>query len=229
MTQHIEVRNRILADIGAGTLLFGARLTIDELARGYGVGHMPVREALRELQGAGLLETGPGRSSRVRSISPTSIANLFATRIAVQTMLARQAAQHCTPARLEPIENIEAELEECLAAGDHAGVLEHNRRFHTAINALAGNMEAEAVVDRHWLLLSALWRRLGYGPDRFATVVSDHQHLITALRCGDVEAAGILMGAHVTKAKFELLARMRRAAIPIADTGAGHDLRQEGS
>lgn len=209
MTQHIQIRDRILADIAAGTLPFGARLTIDDLARSYGASHMPVREALRELQGAGLLETGTGKSARVRGIDEPFIENLFATRVAVQTMLARQAAQRCTAKLLEPVLRIEDELERCLSADDHPGVLACNQRFHSAINAISGNGEAEAVIGRHWLLISAMWQRLGYGPERFATVVSDHRHLLTALRQGDAEAAGTLMGAHVIKAKFELLARMR--------------------
>jgi DNA-binding GntR family transcriptional regulator len=212
VTQHIQIRDRILADIAAGVLPFGARLTIDDLARSYGASHMPVREALRELQGAGLLETGTGRSAQVRGIDEPFIENLFATRVAVQTMLARQAAQRCTPHRLEPVVRIQEGLEHCLAAGDHAGVLACNQRFHSAINAISGNAEAEAVIGRHWLLITAMWQRLGYGPERFATVVSDHRHLLTALKQGDAEAAGTLMGAHVIKAKFELLVRMRTAA-----------------
>jgi DNA-binding GntR family transcriptional regulator len=213
MTQHIQIRDRILADIAAGTLPFGARLTIDDLAHSYGASHMPVREALRELQGAGLLETGTGRSARIRGIDEPFIENLFATRVAVQTMLTRQAARHCTPRWLEPIALIQEELEQCLVASDYPGVLACNQRFHSAINALSGNPEAEAVIGRHWLLISAMWQRLDYGPERFATVVSDHRHLLTALAQEDSEAAGSLMGGHVIKAKFELQARMRAAQV----------------
>ena len=123
-------------------------------------------------------------------------------------MLVRRAAQIVTAAELRELDAIEAALEGCHAAGDHAGVLAENRRFHAAINAVADNPEATAIIDRHWWLIGALWQRVGFAPERYAGVVSDHRHLLRALRRADVEAAGTLMGAHVIKAKHDLLDRM---------------------
>ena len=53
LTSNLDIGLRIRDDIVSGTLPFGARITIDALATRYGVSHMPVREALRELQGEG--------------------------------------------------------------------------------------------------------------------------------------------------------------------------------
>ena len=208
MTRHSDIKDVILADIASGVLAFGMRLTVDELATRYGTGHMPVREALRALQGAGVLEVGSGRSARVREFDPTFVENLFATRAALEVLLVRRAAQHITAGQLRTLQAIEDELEALLAAGDYTGTLSRNRAFHAAINAVADNPEAVSIIDRHWWLISALWQRVGYGPERYPGVVSDHRHLLRALHRGDVDAAGTLMGAHVIKAKFDLLARM---------------------
>jgi DNA-binding GntR family transcriptional regulator len=208
MSQHASIRDRILADIASGEIAFGERLTIDELSMRYRASHMPVREALRALLGAGVLETGPGRTARVRELEPTFIENLFSTRSALEVMLVRRAAQHCTATHLRDIEAIEAALEACVAAQDYTGALRRNRSLHATINDIAANPDAVAIIDRHRLLIAALWQRVGYGPERYPGVISDHQHLLRALARGDVDAAGTLMGAHVIKAKSDLLSRI---------------------
>ena len=68
-TAIVSVAQRIRDDIVAGRLAFGDRLTIDALANRYEVSHMPVREALRELQGDGLVVIEPNRGARVRTIA----------------------------------------------------------------------------------------------------------------------------------------------------------------
>jgi DNA-binding GntR family transcriptional regulator len=88
-----------------------------------------------------------------------------------------------------------------------------NRRFHQAINRCAANVDALPIVDKHWMLLAALWRHYGYGQDRFTGVANDHQNLIQALAAHDQEAAAMIMGAHATKAKLTLLARVRTQAV----------------
>jgi DNA-binding GntR family transcriptional regulator len=208
VAQHSDIRERILADIASGTLPFGARLTLDELAARYEASHMPVREAVRGLQGAGVLETGPGRSARVRQFDAKFIEELFSTRAALETMLVRQAAQRITPAQLRELNAIEDELEACLEVSDFTGALTQNRLFHASINDIASNPEAVGIINRHWWLISALWQRVGYAPERYSSVVSDHRHLLHAFKRNDVDAAGTLMGAHVIKAKFDLLSRL---------------------
>ena len=53
------------------------------------------------------------------------------------------------------------------------------------INDAAGNPGALPIVDSHWLLLAALLKRYGYGDERFARVIEEHQHLIQAIERGD--------------------------------------------
>jgi DNA-binding GntR family transcriptional regulator len=75
------------------------------------------------------------------------------------------------------------------------------------INDAAGNPGALPVVDSHWLLLAALLKRYGYGDARFARVIEEHQHLIQAITRRDGYSAATLMGAHIEKAKNNLLQR----------------------
>ena len=202
-----DIEQRLRNDIVAGALPFGSRLIIEELATRYGVSHMPIREALRILHGEGLVVIEPNRGARVRPIYRGFIEDLFDVRCAIETMLARRAAERRDAQHLAALRAAAAELESHVAAGAFAAVPVANRRFHTVINDAAGNPGALPIVDSHWLLLAALLKRYGYGDDRFQRVIEEHQHLIQAIERRDAHSAATLMGAHIEKAKNNLLKR----------------------
>lgn len=215
-----DVEQAIRDDIVSGTLAFGTRLRIDELAVRYGVSHMPVREALRVLHGEGLVVIEPNKGARVLTVHPGFIEDLFDMRAALETMLARRAAERRTPQHLDRLRRAEDDLEALVEKCDFASVAEANRRFHTAINDAAGNPGALVIVDRHWLLLSALLRRYGHGEGRFQRVIDDHRHIIHSIEQRDAAGAAILMGAHIEKAKNNLLRRASDTVGAVEDRDA---------
>lgn len=208
------IAQRIRDDIVAGNLAFGDRLTIDALARRYDVSHMPVREALRELQGEGLIVIEPNRGARVRMIDVNFIDHLYEIRVALEVLLIRRAAERCRSSDIDELRAIEDDLERDIASAEYSGVVARNRVFHQTINRIADNVDAAPIIDRHWTLLAALWRHYGYGETRFAGVANDHRHLIAALAAHDVDAAGLIMGAHATKAKLVLKERVMSTRVP---------------
>ena len=205
-----DVEQRLRNDIVSGAFAFGSRLIMEDLASRYGVSHMPIREALRVLHGEGLVVIEHNRGAHVRPMYGGFIEDLFDMRAAVETMLARRAAQRRTPEHLQRLREAAAKLEGYVAAGTYDLVPVANREFHRTINDAAGHPTALPIVDSHWLLLAALLKRYGYGDDRFARVIEEHQHLVQAIDRGDGYAASVLMGAHIEKAKHDLLERQAR-------------------
>ncbi|SIO72304.1 transcriptional regulator, GntR family [Burkholderia sp. GAS332] len=209
MVQIQDIQQKIRDDIVAGVLPFGSRVTIAQLAERYGVSQMPIREALRALHGEGLLIIEPNRGARIRTVDREFIGNIFDIRSALEVLLIRKMVMRATPADVDALREIEARFEACIEAGDYESALRTNREFHTTINTVANNPDAVALLDRHWLLIAALWHRFDYGAERFHGVINDHRHLINAIAERDVEAAGTLMSAHVIKARHTLLARLQ--------------------
>jgi DNA-binding GntR family transcriptional regulator len=208
-----DIQNRLRNDIVSGEFAFGSRLMIDELATRYGVSHMPVREALRVLHGEGLVVIEPNRGAWVRPLHPNFVEDLFDVRLAMETMLARRAAERRTEQHLHRLREAEARLEAHVAAGEVASVPLANREFHAVIYDAAGNPGALAVVERHWWLLAALLQRLGHPDERFQRVIDDHQHLIYALENRDAVAAATLMAAQIEKGKQNLVRRAAAAEV----------------
>jgi DNA-binding GntR family transcriptional regulator len=207
---NLNVALRIRDDIVSGALPLGSRITIDALALRYAVSHMPVREALRELQGEGLVVIEPNRGARVRGIDIGFVENLFEIRTALEVMMVRRAAQRATAGDIARLRAIEDLLESEIVRENYAAVVSQNRAFHREINRIADNVDALPMLDRHWTLLAALWRNFGYGAERFAGVSNDHRHVIAAMEANDEEAASAIMAGHAAKAKRELLARMAK-------------------
>ncbi len=205
MARFPDIQQRIRDDILAGALAFGTRITTADLAQRYGVSQMPIREALRELLGEGLVTKEPNRGARVRSIDPDFVGNIFDIRNALEVLMVRRAARLRTPAQVERMWAIEHDLEACVEHQDYAGALLANRLLHQLISQMAANPDAQVLLDRHWSLLAGLWRENKYSPERYGGVINDHRHMIEAISAGDGEAAAIMMQAHVLKAKQVLL------------------------
>ena len=214
LTTTVDVGRRIRNDIVAGLLGLGDRITIDALSTRYEVSHMPVREALRELQGEGLVVIEPNRGARVRTIDANFIDNLYEIRIALEVMLIRRAAERCRAADIDELRAIENDLENHIGKADYAAVVASNRIFHQTINRMADNVDAQPIIDKHWTLIAAMWRHYGYSETRFSGVANDHRHLIAALAAHDVDAAALIMGAHSNKAKLVLKERLAAQSTP---------------
>lgn len=206
-----DMASQIRADIVDGVLAFGSRVTIDQLAVRYRTSHMPVREALRQLAGEGIVVTEPNRGARVRTIDADFVAALMDLRAGVEAHLARRAGECATDGEIAKLKAIQSRLEAHVAAKRYAAILAANLEFHNQINEMANSPDGAEIVDRHWLLIAALWRRYGYGEERFGGVTDDHRHLIMAFEARDGLAAELIMGAHVMKSKRMLIRQIEIA------------------
>ena len=144
----------------------------------------------------------------VTTLDRRAVDNLFSTRSAIEVLLSRQAAQRCTKPDLAQLAALQAEFEQRVAARQHADILAANQHFHVALYAIAGNTDAAWMVARSWLFSNLLWKRVGFAPERYDGMVRDHRHILIAMRENDAEAVGVLIGAHVLKAKYELFQRL---------------------
>ena len=210
-SQYIEISDRIREDIVSGKFAGGERLKLAELASLYSTSHMPIREALRILNGQGLVEFTPNSGMRVREVDMEFMTDLFDVRQALEAVQARRAAERLTPAAAEGISAAKTRFEQVAGGDDRDATLKANHAFHQEISRASGNREASEIEERHYQILRIVWRRYGYGSDRLEGVIEDHRLLTSAILDQDAEAAGLLAAAHVTRARRNLIARMKKS------------------
>lgn len=186
--------------IVAGELRPGDRVHQDDVAARIGVSVVPVREALRVLEGEGQLTYVPRRGYFVTELRLADLREIYALR----ELLERRAARHALP-RLdaEGVERIARAAAECAAAaaaGDVAATLAANRRFHLALLDAPGQPHLLKLIRTLWDATEA-YRALYYnaGAER-AAAVEAHERILAAVRARDAKRLVAELDAHRAQA-----------------------------
>jgi DNA-binding GntR family transcriptional regulator len=94
-----EIRRAVLT----GALPPGEQFSIRELARQLGVSHIPIREALRRLEGQGLVILTQARSAAVAPLSAEDLTAIYRLRLRIEPELAGRSAALATAARVRDL------------------------------------------------------------------------------------------------------------------------------
>jgi DNA-binding GntR family transcriptional regulator len=124
----------------------GDRLGFDELARRFGVSHTPIRQALRRLEGDGLVILPPRRGARVAPLTFEELEEVQSIRLGVEPLLARYSAVASTTKTTAEMNRRLTAIDATLAAGDLHGYIENLREFRDACYAAAGKPRLHRVV-----------------------------------------------------------------------------------
>jgi DNA-binding FadR family transcriptional regulator len=188
------------AEIVGGAWPVGERIpTEPELVEAFGIGRNSLREAIRALVHAGLLETRQGDGTYViatsdlagavrRRTGRAALREVFELRRALEVEAARLAAQRRTDADLAALDRLQAAREQASRKTDLGEFVELDVALHRAIVAAAGNsMLAELYDDFSAALRDAISSSLDSSPREHQ--VHLHDDLVAAIRAGDAAAA----------------------------------------
>lgn len=209
---YFRVREQIRSDIVAGIWALGSHVTMAELTDRYGVSANPVREALQQLQGEGIIHIRMNRGAVVPQVDASYIDNIYKMRSALQVMLAREAAVRATPADVAQLQALCGAHEDAVAHNDVAACIQGNRALHHFIDSLACNAPALEVLDSRSCLVDAYRRSIGFGQGRLDKVIAQHRRLVRAIARGDADKAAEVVFEHTDSSRLDLLATMARQA-----------------
>jgi DNA-binding GntR family transcriptional regulator len=167
----------------------GERLKVSDLSNQLGFSAMPLREALRKLEGEGLVEIEPNRGATVRRLDQQFIEDLFELNTELRIFAIRRGIKTMTLDQLDALENLAKTYDEAVRRDDFEVALHLNREFHGKIVEIGGNREALRMFQRGWELISAFRRRFGYGKGRQQGLSREKFLLIEALRRQDLQLA----------------------------------------
>ncbi|MDX2102580.1 MAG: GntR family transcriptional regulator [Alphaproteobacteria bacterium] len=204
-------------DIIGGRFPPGSRLKLAELSQRYGLSMMPVREALRRLEGDRLVEVSAHRGATVRPVTVQFLRDLYDVREALEGLLVEACCQRADDAARVRIQTLATAWDAAAERGDTARTLEANRRFHAAINDAGGNAEAIELLSRGWPLVQALRQRIGFSQPRLTDIRAQHHALVQAILAGDSAAARSASNLHCRAARDDLIGQLERiGALSIA-------------
>ena len=210
MPTYLRLREQIRCDIVAGIWPLGAHVTLAQLSSHYGVSAAPVREALLQLQGEGVIDMRMQRGAVVPAVDARYIDSIYRLRGAVQAMLARDAARQATPAQRKQLQALCDAHEAAAASNDVAACVQANRALHHFMDGLADNAPALEVLNARASLVDAFRRAHGYGHGRLDIVIAQHRKLVRAIVRGDADKAAAAALEHTESSRLDLLALASR-------------------
>ncbi|OLR94359.1 GntR family transcriptional regulator [Actinokineospora bangkokensis] len=198
-----EVADRIRDGILGGAYPPGAALREVELAGVLQVSRGPVREALRALEGEGLVHVTWHRGATVTALSDQDVVELDSLRGALEELAVRAAAARATEADLDAVDRAAAAM---ARAADPHELAARDIAFHDAVFAAAhhGRLAAAWRAIRNQVHLFLLTRIARSADDYLTGVPAEHRALAAALRARDAATALPLFAAH-RKQAFDVL------------------------
>lgn len=203
-----RVRDLIRADIIEGRLPSGARLKIADLAARYASSGIPVREALQQLQGEGIVIFTPNRGARVRQIDEQFIRNIHEVRAIVEPYLLRWFVRHHSPEQLAMLEAVQRDYDRAADEGVFAHWTAQNHRFHGLCYDGHYNTEALVMAGRHNGVIRAISLRIPASPARARQASREHWAIIERVREHDEDGAAAIVAEHVRHAGQHMIERM---------------------
>jgi len=187
---HDGLRGAILR----GELEPGAVVSQARLARAFGAGRTPLREALRMLQREGLVLAAPNRRVRIAALTAADFEGIMIARLALEAVAIRLTVPTLTPADVAALEGDMAQMDYYQRAGDRAGFREPHRAFHRTLVAAAGPRVGGEIgeLTDHAERYRARFGAFGRWDDGRA----EHRAILDAAAAGDADLAADRLAAH---------------------------------
>lgn len=198
------IREAILS----GQMAPGERLKTAELAQKLGLSTMPLREALRKLEGEGLVQIEPNRGATVRKLDRAYITDLFELNTDLRICAVKRSMATLTLERIRMLETLAAEYRAHIEAHEDLDAIRVNRDFNARLVEYGGNREALRVFLRGWDIIFAFRRGYGYGTGRRRVMAEEMQLLIDALRRHDGVAAEAILRMQNAAMMEDLVSRI---------------------
>ena len=205
-----------------GTFLPGSRLSAAGLAREIGTSHIPVREALSQLQSEGLVEQKPQRGAFVRRLKRQELVDLIEFRKVIECNAAAQAARRINDAELA---DLEKHLEVLRGLAENPQFETEQQRldwigrwaradmaFHMGLLYAAGNRYAIKALGEANVMTRMFGRRTDVPDDwtkqpKSTDNYAIHTEILQAMRIHDPKAARRAMALHMKRAGKNIMSR----------------------
>ena len=187
-----HVLDTLKSAIISGRLAPGQALVETELAAQFGVSKTPVREALKSLEGTGLVVIRPYTGAKVRVFTEADAIAIYDMRLLLEPEAVRRSLASGTS-----LDAAADALERARSASDGSERSIANRDFHRALYASCGNplllQTLDGLRDQIALISAGSWTR----DASWEHEAAEHRHILDVARSGDPDGAAGLVAAHI--------------------------------
>ena len=183
----------------------GQKIMEKELCEKLGVSRTPLREAIRNLEIEGLVESIPNKGSRVKIMTMKDIVNIFELRIELEAMATRKSVPHLTEEELNNLRTLQTELKEATERSAWKEVDLLNKKFHSTLMSQGSNDRLLAIIEQLHQVGSIIRISTFSIPGRSLKGIEEHEAILQAASEKDADVAAALIKRHLENARDTLL------------------------
>jgi len=203
-----RARSGIREAIALGELKPGDQIVEATMAARIGVSRSPVREALRELEQHGLVESVPNRGTFVATLAAEDVEEIVLLRGALEGLAARLAADRMGRRDLRALEETVERMSRHTGPGaqEESAFTEADGEFHSVLVRVAGHRR----LLRLWSELDPfIWlmtvNEMGTNGERDRDAMArEHRELLDTLASGNPEEAQRAVWEHIVRRQPQL-------------------------
>lgn len=200
-----RVFNQLENDILNGKYQPGDNLIETRLCEELGVSRTPIREAIRQLELEGLVQSIPNKGAIVKGISPKDIEDIYTIRMMIEGLAARWATEKITPEELEELKET-IELEEFYTLkNDTYHLLKFDSRFHEIIFKASKSKPLMHTLSTFHHYIQKARNASFSSPGRAGEMLKEHKAILQAIIEGNADMAEKLTTEHIRNASLNLL------------------------
>ena len=182
----------------SGRIAAGDRLTEVQLSSEFGTSRSPVREALRQLEQEGLVETTPYRGTAVLGVSQREIEQvLIPIRITLERFAFAEALAHLEPADFADLQLMVDEMDDAAERGDAQRLADADVRFHELVITRSGQRHCLQIWKTIQPRVHSYFQRDAHAHADASFVARQHQELLRSLQSGDADAVTDAIDQHI--------------------------------
>jgi DNA-binding GntR family transcriptional regulator len=200
-----QIRQILLDRILNSELLPGQRINENQVAAEFQVSRGPVREALRSLEQAYLVEMVHNRGVFVRKLDIREALHLYDVRAAFAYLAGKLLARRLSAEKVRMLYDLHEKMEEKRLEKDAHGYSELNELFHSTLIRSTGNdrlIEWSENIDRE---LRLILRGGVAGPSRLRESNEQHLNIIRKIDAGDAQGAALAFEEHIASGRARAL------------------------
>ena len=205
-----QVAEVLRSAITSGRFMPGQRLVEKDLCELTGVSRASVREALRQLETEGLIETRPNRGPLVSRLSPQDAASIYAVRGALEALAAQLFATQASDQQVAELEAAVRVLDKAYKARDVDRIVEAKRRFYDVLFEGSGNSMIASILNTMNARITMLRRVSLSSPKRAPASIREIRAVLTAIKRRDPQGAYDASLKHIQQAAKVALASLSR-------------------
>lgn len=173
--------------MATGELKPGQPIRQEAIAENLGVSRVPLREALKILEGEGQVVHQPHRGYLVAELSLPDLLEVYRIREILEAAAARVATEKLTDVDIQRIVEAQHDVETASAQGDLQAMTAANRRFHFAILEGCRMSRLVRIIQSLWNTTDA-YRSVYYNsPTNRERVEQEHREIVEAVLHRDAE------------------------------------------